>query len=69
VLEFVCTTTLDDAKARIATRGETASDATAEMAAPLTPDPEDWVGAHRVDTSRSLQENIAEAREVCCVAI
>lgn len=70
VLEFVCTTTLDDAKARIATRGATSSDATAEMAAPpLTPDPEEWVGAHRVDTSRSLQANIAEAREVCCVAI
>lgn len=69
VLEFICTTTLADAKARIATRGVTSSDATAAMAAPLTPDPDAWVGAHCVDTGRSLQENVAEARALCSVGI
>lgn len=69
VHEFVCTTTLDAARERIATRGPTTSDATVEMAAPLTPDLADWAGAHRVDTSRPLPENVAEARRICCLGI
>lgn len=69
VVEFVCTTSLDEAKGRIAGRGPTTSDATAEMAAPLTPDLDDWVGAHRMDTGRPLPENIAEARQICCLGI
>lgn len=69
VIEFVCQTTLDDAKARIATRLDTSSDATAEMAAPLTPDLDDWVGAHRMDTGRPLRESTDEARMICCAGI
>ncbi len=69
VIEFVCTTTLDDARARIATRGRTTSDATVEMAAPLAPDLDDWVSAHRVDTGRPLHESTAEARQICCTGI
>lgn len=69
VIEFVCTTTLDDARARIATRGRTTSDATVEMAAPLAPDLDDWAGAHRVDTSRPLHVSTAEARQICCTGI
>jgi aminoglycoside phosphotransferase family enzyme/predicted kinase len=69
VIEFVCSTALDDAKARIATRVDTSSDATVEMAAPLTPDLDDWVSAHRVDTSRPLHESTAEARQICCTGI
>lgn len=69
VVEFVCTTTLDEAERRIAGRGPTSSDATAEMAAPLTPDLDDWVGAHRMDTSRPLSDSIAEAKQICCVGI
>ncbi|MGW0161049.1 bifunctional aminoglycoside phosphotransferase/ATP-binding protein [Mycobacterium sp. NPDC003323] len=69
VVEFVCTTSLDEAKSRIARRGPTSSDATTEMAAPLTPDLDDWVGAHRVDTSRPLHVSVAEARQICCAGI
>lgn len=69
VVEFVCRTGLDDAKARIATRVDTSSDATVEMAAPLTPDLDDWVSAHRVDTGRPLHESTAEARQICCTGI
>lgn len=69
VIEFVCETTLDKAKARIATRTDSSSDATAEMAAPLTPDLSYWGGAHRVDTSRPLHVSIDEARQICCAGI
>lgn len=69
VLEFVCTTSLDDAESRIARRGPSVSDATTAMAAPLTPDLDDWVGAHRVDTGRPLNVSIAEARQICCAGI
>ena len=69
VIEFVCETTLDNAKARIATRMDTSSDATAEMAAPLAPGLGDWAGAHRVDTSRPLHLSIDEARLICCAGI
>lgn len=69
MLEFVCTTTLDDAKARISGRGHTSSDATAEMAAPLAVDADSWAGAHRIDTTKPIQDSIAEARKLCCVTI
>lgn len=69
ILEFVCTTSLDEARARISQRVESPSDATEHMAAPLTPELDEWVGAHRVDTSRSLRESLAEAREICCTGI
>lgn len=69
VIEFVCRTALDDAKARIATRGDTSSDVTVDMAAPLTPDVDDWVSAHHVDTSRPLHVSTAEARQICCTGI
>ncbi len=66
VIEFICRTTLDNAKARVATRVNTSSDATAEMAAALTPHLDDWAGAHHLDTSRPLDESIDEARQICC---
>jgi aminoglycoside phosphotransferase family enzyme/adenylate kinase family enzyme len=69
MLEFVCTTTLADAKARISGRGVTSSDATAEMAAPLAVDADSWTGAHRIDTTKPIQDSIAEARKLCCVTI
>lgn len=69
VIEFVCETTLDKAKARIATRTDSTSDATAEMAAPLRPDLDDWVGAHRVDTSRPVRDVTDEARQICCTGM
>ncbi|MGN7780524.1 AAA family ATPase [Mycolicibacterium sp. 22603] len=69
VLEFVCTTSLEEARSRIARRGPTSSDATAELAEPLTPDLDDWVEAHRVDTGRPLQMSVAEARRICCTGI
>ncbi|WBP96360.1 AAA family ATPase [Mycolicibacterium neoaurum] len=69
ILEFVCTTSLDEARSRIARRGPTSSDATTELAEPLAPNLDDWVEAHRIDTGRPLQMSVAEARKICCTGI
>jgi predicted kinase len=69
VLEFVCTTTLEDAQARIRSRGETTSDATPGMAAALAPETDDWDGAHSIDTRRPVEQTVAEAQAICCLAI
>lgn len=69
VYEFVCTTTLAAAQARIGARGETTSDATPAIAAALTSESGDWAGAHPIDTGRPLGESVAEAQRICCLTI
>lgn len=68
-IEFACTLPLEEAKARIAARRNTTSDATPAIAAALAEATEHvWEGAHRIDTGRPLGDTIAEAHEICCLA-
>lgn len=69
VLEFLCTTTLDEAISRIETRTDTTSDATPEIAAELTEVAAHWNTAHRLDTSRPLRQNVEQAHQICRSAI
>ncbi|WP_422747862.1 AAA family ATPase [Mycobacterium sp. WMMD1722] len=66
-VELACTTTLAAAQQRIQQRASTTSDATAQIAADLTTPP--WPDAHHVDTGRPLAESLAEAQQICCLAI
>jgi aminoglycoside phosphotransferase family enzyme/predicted kinase len=68
-VELRCTVPVEEAMARIAGRGPTTSDATPAIAAAIADDDHTWGNAHRIDTSRSLGDTVAEAHEVCCLAI
>jgi aminoglycoside phosphotransferase family enzyme/predicted kinase len=68
-VELVCTVPLEEAMARIAGRGTTTSDATPQIASAIAHDDQTWAGAHHIDTGRPLGETVAEAQEVCCLAI
>ncbi|MGE2733934.1 AAA family ATPase [Mycolicibacterium vaccae] len=71
-IEFACTLPLAEAKARIAGRRNTTSDATPAIAAALAESAEHehvWDGAHRLNTGRPLGDSVAEAHEICCLAI
>jgi hypothetical protein len=65
----VCTVSLEEATARIAGRGTTTSDATPQIASAIAHDDQTWAGAYHIDTGRPLGETVAEAQEVCCLAI
>ncbi|MCF6387270.1 AAA family ATPase [Mycobacterium sp. MBM] len=69
VLEFLCTTTLDEAISRIETRTDTTSDATPEIAAELTAVAAQWNTAHRLDTGRPLRQNVEQAQQICRSAV
>ncbi len=68
-VELVCTVALDEAIARIADRGVTTSDATPQIASAIDHDGRFWGGAHHIDTGRPVGETVAEAQEVCSLAI
>ncbi|UXA19799.1 AAA family ATPase [Mycobacterium sp. SMC-4] len=72
-VEFACTLPLAEAEARIEGRRHTTSDATPGIAAALAVSTAEhdgaWDGAHRLDTGRPLGDTIAEAHEICCLAI
>ncbi|WP_234815387.1 AAA family ATPase [Mycolicibacterium duvalii] len=72
-IEFACTLPLAEAEARIAGRRHTTSDATPAIAAALAAGNAEhdgvWEGAHRLDTGRPLGDTVAEAHEICCLAI
>jgi aminoglycoside phosphotransferase family enzyme/predicted kinase len=68
-VELACTVPLDVAVARIANRPTTTSDATPHIATAIAHDEHTWAGAHRIDTNRPLGESVAEAQELCCLAI
>lgn len=68
-VEFTCTVPVSDAARRIQARGTTNSDATPEIAARLTHGRDASAGGHRLDTARPLAESVAEAEQICSLAI
>lgn len=66
VIEFVCGAPVDAAARRVAARGPSASDATPEIAVALGEAGADWPQAHRLDTTRPLEQSIADAAHLCC---
>lgn len=66
IVEFVCGAPVDTAARRVAARGPSASDATPEIAAALGDAGADWPQAHRLDTTRPLEESITAAQHLCC---
>lgn len=65
VTELVCGAPVDAAVRRVAGRGPSVSDATPEIAAALGDAGSDWPQAHRLDTTRPVEETIAEAQQQC----
>jgi len=69
MLEFVCTAPEEIAATRIQTRTNTTSDATLEIAEAFAGSDAEWHDAHRIDTGRPLADSVAEAQELCCLAV
>jgi aminoglycoside phosphotransferase family enzyme/predicted kinase len=69
LVELACTTPLREAQARIETRTGSTSDATPEIAAAMEHRAGAWPGAYVIDTARPIADSVAEAQEVCCLAI
>lgn len=70
LFQFVCAAPLEATVARIRTRTDTTSQVTPEIATALADrDEPAWQGAHRIDTSRPLADSVAEATEICRLAI
>ena len=69
ITEFTCSLTLREAKDRILSRQASASDATPEIAAALTHSDTRSPDSHQIDTSRPIAESVAEAEQICCLAI
>jgi hypothetical protein len=67
--ELSCMTSLVEATTRIRGRRNTTSDATPEIAMALAEGTGTWHGAVPIDTGRPLTESLAEAHQVCCLAI
>jgi uncharacterized protein len=68
-VELACTLPLEEAAARIVARVDTTSDATPGIASAIAGEEHAWEGAHYIDTSRPLGDSLAEAHELCCLAI
>ena len=69
ITELACTVGLAEAQARIAGRAAGDSDASPAVAAAMASETRAWTGAHPIDTGRPLTESVAEAQQVCCLAI
>ena len=70
IIEFTCSTPLDEASARIQNRSTTTtSDASPEIAAALATPDDRWYEGHPIDTRRPLPDSVAEAQEICCLAV
>jgi uncharacterized protein len=69
VVELMCTAAVDTATGRIKTRRPGNSDATPEIATALAAQHAGWDAAHRMDTSRPLEDSLREAHDVWCRAI
>ncbi|WP_242453766.1 AAA family ATPase [Mycolicibacterium sp. P9-64] len=69
IVELVCTAPTEEAMTRIANRSGSTSDATPRIASAMAYDDHGWAGAHHVDTTQPLSDTVAEAQEVCCLAI
>jgi uncharacterized protein len=70
-VELRCVVPLEEAMARIRNRPSSTSDATPQIASDIARDHPVWAGAHHIDTTsgRPLGNSVAEAHEVCCLAI
>ena len=69
IVEFTCSAPLREAAARIQGRTESASDATPEIAAAMAVRSGGPFDGHPIDTSRPLADSVAEAQQICCLAI
>ena len=69
IVEFTCSVPLREASARIQGRTESASDATPEIAAAMAERSGGPFDGHPIDTSRPLADSVAEAQQICCLAI
>ena len=65
----MCAATVDMAADRIRTRRPGNSDVTPEIAAALAAQHNGWDTAHRMDTSRPLEDSLQEAHDVWLGAI
>jgi uncharacterized protein len=69
-VELQCSAPTGTAAGRVGDRpAGTASDATPEMASALAPDAQEWTQAHRIETSRPLQESLRTAEKLWCEAV
>lgn len=64
VVELVCSATADLAADRIRTRRPGTSEVTPEVAAALAAQQNGWDTAHRIDTSRALEDLVREAHDI-----
>ncbi|ULE33423.1 bifunctional aminoglycoside phosphotransferase/ATP-binding protein [Mycobacterium sp. IDR2000157661] len=69
VVELVCSAPLEEAATRVETRFATTSDATPEIAAAMSDEFIASHGGHVIDTTRPLAQSVAEAHQICCLAI
>ena len=69
VIEFVCSLPLSEAMERIATRGPSMSDATPQIATALGELGTESADTYPIDTARPLEDSVAEAQRICCLAI
>jgi len=69
IVELTCAAPLVEASARIQSRGVTDSDATPAIAAALSEGAAAHTDGYLIDTTRPLEESVAEARQICCLAI
>jgi hypothetical protein len=68
-VELRCTVPLDEASERIENRRATTSDATPQIAAAMSEQTSAPTVGHPIDTTRPLADSVAEARQICCLAI
>jgi predicted kinase len=69
IVELTCSVPLAGASARIRSRRDTTSDATPEIAAPITDGGrDDGDGARLIDTARPLDQSVEEALQICRIA-
>ena len=65
MVELSCAASLDTTVGRIRTRTHTTSQVTPEIATALAGQDSSWPQAHRIDTTRTLGDSVAEALHVC----
>jgi predicted kinase len=66
MVELICIAPLEATVGRIRTRVDSTSQVTPAIATALAADQhDDWPQAHRVDTSRTLDDSVAEALNIC----
>ncbi len=64
VVELMCSAAVDTATGRIKTRQPGDSDVTPEIATTLAAQHTGWDSAHRIDTSRSLEDSLRETHDI-----